>query len=43
METQKTLNNQNYLKENEAGGIGLPDFRLYLLYSYSNRDSMILA
>ena len=43
METQKTLNNQNYLKENEAGGIGLPDLRLYLLYSCSNQDSMILA
>ena len=30
METQKTLNNQSNLeKENRAGGIRLPDFRLY--------------
>ena len=43
METQKTLNNQNCLKENKAGGIRLPDFRLHLLYSYSNQDSVILA
>ena len=30
METQKTMNSQSSLeKENEAGGINLPDFRLY--------------
>ena len=30
METQKTVNSQSSLeKENEAGGINLPDFRLY--------------
>ena len=30
METQKTLNSQSNLeKENRAGGIRLPDFRLY--------------
>ena len=30
METQKTLNSQTNLeKENGAGGINLPDFRLY--------------
>ena len=30
METQKTLNSQsNHKKKNVAGGINLPDFRLY--------------
>ena len=29
METQKTLNSQSSLKKNGAGGINLPDFRLY--------------
>ena len=29
METQKTPNSQSNLKKNGAGGIRLPDFRLY--------------
>ena len=29
METQKTSNSQSSLKKNGAGGINLPDFRLY--------------
>ena len=29
METQKTLNSQSSLEKNGAGGINLPDFRLY--------------
>ena len=29
METQKTPNSQSGLKKNGAGGINLPDFRLY--------------
>ena len=29
METQKTLNSQSNLKKNIAGGIRLPDFKLY--------------
>ena len=29
METQKILNSQNNLQKNRAGGIMLPDFRLY--------------
>ena len=29
METEKTLNSQSSLKKNGAGGINLPDFRLY--------------
>ena len=29
METQKTPNNQSSLEKNGAGGINLPDFRLY--------------
>ena len=29
IETQKTLNSQSNLKKNGAGGIRLPDFRLY--------------
>ena len=29
LETQKTLNSQRNLKKNGAGGIRLPDFRLY--------------
>ena len=30
-------------KKNGAGGINLPDFRLYLQQSYSHWDSMVLA
>ena len=39
METQKTSNSQSSLKKNGAGGINLPDFRLY----YSHQDSVVLA
>ena len=38
----KAPNSQsNHEKENRAGGIRLPNFRLYL-QSYSNQDSMVL-
>ena len=30
-------------KKNGAGGINLPDFRLYTLESYSHQNSMVLA
>ena len=30
-------------KKNGAGGINLPDFRLYILHSYSHQNSMVLA
>ena len=42
METQKTPNSQSILrKKNGAGGINLPDLRLY--YKASHQDSMALA
>ena len=42
METQKTPNSQSILrKKNGAGGINLPDLRLY--YKASHQDSMVLA
>jgi len=41
METQQTPNSQNSLeKENDAGGIMLPDFRLQ---SYSNQSRTVLT
>ena len=43
METEKTLNSQNNLeKENRAGGIRLPDFRLYYKATVC-QDSMVVA
>ena len=43
METQKTLNSQKVLRtKNGAGGIKLPDFRLYTT-SYSRQDNVVLA
>ena len=30
-------------KKNRTGGFRLPDFRLYILQSYSNQDSLVLA
>ena len=38
MESPKTLNSQNNLKNNKAEGIILYDFRLYYKYTYINLE-----
>lgn len=42
MESQGTPNSQCYLKKN-AGGLTLPDFKIFLLWCYSNQNSVVLV